>query len=106
MAFDASHVGAVLAPFIPSGLVALLSGLGVAALEIDAAAAKALGEGKLAKSIGLPAPSEWSERQTTSITAGSAKLPLTWLALGVERAWAIAGTAAPPPRDTTKPARR
>jgi aconitate hydratase len=106
VAFDASHVGAVLAPFIPSGLVALLSGLGVAALEIDAAAAKALGEGKLAKSIGLPAPSEWSERQTTSITAGSAKLPLTWLALGVERAWAIAGTAAPPPRDTTKPARR
>jgi aconitate hydratase len=101
----ASHVGAVLAAFIPSGLVALLSGLGVAAIEIDAAPAKALREGKPGKSIALPAPAEWGERETTSITIGSAKLPLTWLALGVERAWAVAGTAAPT-RDAVKPARR
>jgi aconitate hydratase len=106
LALDARHVGAVIAPFIPSGVVALLSGLGVAAIEIDAAAAKGLREGKPAKSIALPAPAEWSERQATSIGIGGAKLPLTWLALGVERAWAIAGSAAPLPKDTTKPARR
>ncbi len=103
---DATHagVGAVIAPFIPSGVVALLSGLGVVAIEIEAAAAKALREGKPGKSIVLPAPNEWGERETTSIMVGGAKLPLTWLALGVERAWAVAGTAAP--RDTAKPARR
>ena len=94
----------MLAPFIPSGLVALLSGLGVVAIEIEAAAAKALREGKGSKSIALPPPAQWGERETTSITIGGAKLPLTWLALGVERAWAVAGTAAP--RDNPKPARR
>ena len=95
----------MIAPFIPSGVVALLSGLGIAAIEIEASAAKALREGKPSKSIALPAPAEWGERETTSIAIGSTKLPLTWLALGVERAWAVAGTAAPT-RDAVKPARR
>ena len=52
---DPAQVRAVLASFIPSGIVALLSGLGVAAIEIDAAAAKGLREGKGARIDRAPA---------------------------------------------------
>jgi aconitate hydratase len=81
----AGSVRAVLAPYIPSGLVALLSAAGVVALRFDAAAAKAL---KAQKSIALPAPSQWAERDATSVQVGTAKLAVTWLAQGPERAWA------------------
>ncbi|MBV9946757.1 MAG: 3-isopropylmalate dehydratase [Myxococcales bacterium] len=87
----ASAVRAVLAPYIPSALVALLSAAGIAALRIDAAAAKSL-QGQ--KTIALPAPAQWAERQATTVNVGAAKLPLTWLALGAERAWAT-GAARP-----------
>jgi aconitate hydratase len=103
-------VRAVLAPFIPSGIVALLSGVGVAALEVDAAAAKTLDVGKAGagKSIDLPAPAHWGEGETTMVAVGSAKVPVTWLALGAERLWASAGTASPPreTRETSKTASR
>ncbi len=93
------HVGAVLSSFIPSGVVAQLSGVGVAALEIEESAAKSLQESGPARSIALPAPGQWRERAQTPIAlagAGAgAKLTLTWLALGVERTWATLGTAAP-----------
>ena len=64
----AHSVRAVLAPFIPSALVSLLSAAGIAALRIDAAAAKKL-EGQ--KTIALPAPSQWAEREATSVAVGS-----------------------------------
>jgi hypothetical protein len=90
------HVGAILSSFIPSGVVAFLSGIGIAALEVEPLAARALGESGSARSILLPAPAQWQERAQTSIAMGAgAKLPLTWLALGVERTWATLGTAAP-----------
>jgi aconitate hydratase len=86
---DIAHaVRAVLAPYIPSGLVTLLSASGIAAIRVDAATAKKL-EGQ--KTIALPAPSQWAEREATSVTVGAAKVPLTWLALGAERAWATGG---------------
>jgi aconitate hydratase len=94
----APNVRAIVAPFIPSGSVAVFSGLGIAALKIDAAAAKSL---KGQRSIALPEPGKWSEKGPTTVSAvslgggGSQKLPLTWLALGSERAWASAGTARP-----------
>ena len=81
----APSVGAVLAPFIPSGLVALFSAAGIAAIRLDAAAIKGL---KGQRTIALPAPSQWLERGATTIAVGAAKLPLTWLALGAERLWA------------------
>jgi aconitate hydratase len=81
----ARSVRAVLAPYIPSGLVALLSAAGIAALRLDAGAAKGL---KGQRTIALPAPSSWPERQATTVTVGAVRLPLTWLALGAERAWA------------------
>jgi aconitate hydratase len=90
----AHAVRALLATYIPSSLVALLSAAGIAALRVDAPAAKKL-EGL--KSIALPAPSQWAERDATTVTAGGAKLPVTWLALGAERAWATGGARAATP---------
>jgi len=90
----APAVRAVLAPFIPSGLVALFSGAGIAALQVDAAAAKGLRGQKVA----LPAPAQWAERESTSIPLGTAKVGLTWLALGAERVWAGAGTSRGAPK--------
>jgi aconitate hydratase len=84
----AHSVRAVLAPFIPSGLVAVLSAAGIAALRVDPAVARRL-EGQ--KVISLPAPSQWAERDATPIAVGGAKLPVTWLALGLERDWATGG---------------
>ncbi|HEY4012537.1 MAG TPA: aconitase family protein [Polyangiaceae bacterium] len=90
-----SAVRAVLAPYIPSGLVALLSAAGIAAIRLDAAAAKRL---KGQKTIALPAPAQWAERQPTTVSAGAAELPLTWLATGTERAWATGATKPAPSR--------
>jgi len=93
----APAVRAVLAPFIPSGLVSLLSAAGIVALRLDASAAKKL-EGQ--KTIALPAPSHWAEGESTTVSAGGAKVPVTWLALGAERAWATGGGGKSPPGGT------
>jgi aconitate hydratase len=85
----APSVRAVLAPYIPSSLVALLSAAGIAAIRFEEAAVHEL-EGQ--RVIVLPGPSQWAERQATAVTVGVGKLPLTWLALGEERAWATGGS--------------
>lgn len=90
----AHAVRAVLATYIPSGLVALLSAAGIAALRVDASGEKML-EGQ--KSISLPAPAQWAEHDATTVTAGGAKLALTWLALGAERTWATGAARAVTP---------
>jgi aconitate hydratase len=87
----APSVRAVLAPYIPSSLVALLSAAGIAAIRFEEAAVKELTGQRV---IVLPGPSQWAERQATAVTVGGGKLPLTWLALGEERAWATGGSAA------------
>jgi aconitate hydratase len=84
----APTVGAVLAAYIPSALVALFSAAGIAALRLDAASAKGL---KGQRTIALPAPSQWHEQAPTPVAVGQGKLPLTWLALGAERLWATGG---------------
>jgi aconitate hydratase len=86
----APSVRAVLAPFIPSGLVAVFSGAGIAAIQVDAAAAKGL---RGQKNLVLPAPGQWAEGNATSVPLGAGKVAMTWLALGAERAWTSAGTA-------------
>jgi aconitate hydratase len=86
----ARSVRAVLAPYIPSALVALLSAAGIAALRLDAAHAKSL---KGQRSIALPAPSQWAEHGATPVQVGAAKLPMTWLAQAHERAWATGDAA-------------
>jgi aconitate hydratase len=89
----AHSVRAVLASYIPSALVSLLSAAGIVAIRLDPAAAKGL---KGQKTIALPPPGQWAERQATAVSVGGSKLPLTWLALGTERAWAT-GTTQPTP---------
>ncbi len=105
----AAQIRAVVAPFIPSGIVALLSALGIAAIELDASAGAvtALREPKDAKaprSITLPPPAQWGERESISVSVGAAKVPLTWLALGIERSWANEGSVTQP-REAAKGAR-
>ncbi len=90
----APSVRVVLAQFFPTGLAALLSGAGIAAVLVDAATAKAL---KGQKGVAFPPAAQWAESAATQITVGGAKLPLTWLARGVERNWVVAGTAKPAP---------
>jgi aconitate hydratase len=93
------NVRAVLASFIPSGQVSLFSGVGIAALRFDVAAAKGL---KGQRTLSLPAPTGWSENEPTVVSLGSQKVPLTWLALGPERGWVSAGTSRPPPTATRR----
>jgi aconitate hydratase len=82
----APSVRAVVAPFIPSGIVAVLSGLGIAALRVDAGASASL-----AGTATLPA--SWPEREPATVQVGDASVPLQWLARSHERAWAGAGAA-------------
>jgi aconitate hydratase len=80
----APTVRAVIAPFIPSSIASQLTGLGIAALRVDPAGLRAL---EAEKTLALPAVSQWAADGTVSVTAGSAKLKLTWLAKGLERGW-------------------
>ena len=83
-------VRVVIAPHIPSGVVALLAGTGILALRAAPDAIRVL-QGQ--PSVGLPAPSEWNGGPTFSVSAGGKALELTWLALGPERTWTTAGSA-------------
>ena len=88
-----SVVRAVVAPFIPSGWVSVFSGCGIAALQADSetlASVRALGPNA---EISLPALAHWKESGATIVEAGGSELPLTWLAVGIERVWTGAGTA-------------
>jgi aconitate hydratase len=87
----APSVRAVLAPYIPAPLVAILSAAGIAAIRLDAAASRGI---RGQRTIALPAPSQWPEGEAATVNVGGTRLPLTWLALGTERAWATGG---PPP---------
>jgi aconitate hydratase len=82
-----AQIRAVVAAFVPSGLAALLAGVGVAALEGDPAALEAH------KTITLPAPGTWPVSQPLSVSVGASKLALRWCARGVERTWAVNGHA-------------
>jgi aconitate hydratase len=83
-------VRAVIAPHIPSGVVALLAGTGILALRAEPDAIRAL---QNQPSVGLPAPSEWNGERKFHVSAGGKALELTWLALGPERGWTTAGSA-------------
>ncbi len=87
----ARYVRAVVAPYIPGALVGLFSAAGIAAIRLDEGSASDL---KAERTIALPAPADWPEWQSTTVSAGAVRLGLTWLARGSERAWATSG---PPP---------
>jgi aconitate hydratase len=83
-------VRAVIAPHIPSGVVALLAGTGILALRAPPDAIRVL-QGQ--PSVGFAAPSEWNGGRTFAVSAGGKAVELTWLALGPERSWTTAGSA-------------
>ena len=87
----AGVVRAVLAPFIPSGLVALFSGAGMVAFELDAAGVKEL-EGR--RTLVIPAPGDLGDGAAVTIEGMTS--PVLWLARGRERTWVGAGTARVP----------
>lgn len=81
-------VRAVLAPFVPSGVVATLASEGIASFELsDSALQTAKGQ----KSIALPAPTQWGD--TVAASFGKSKVEVAWLATGVERNWTHAGSS-------------
>jgi aconitate hydratase len=83
------HLRAVIAPYIPSGTVPILAGLGILALAADAEAIERL---RGAGSLGLPGPDTWNGEGILASLGGS-QVSLRWLAVGPERDWTAAGTA-------------
>ncbi|HSQ63060.1 MAG TPA: aconitase family protein [Polyangiaceae bacterium] len=82
-------VRAVLADHVPAWIASVLSGVGVLALEADAAAQGVL---RSARSASLPAPSTVSDDAMLVLQAAGNKVSVHWVAGGVERSWAAAGT--------------
>lgn len=84
------NLKAVIAPHIPSGTVPLFAALGILALSADEAVVEKLRD---QASLGLPPPERWDGAETITLSAGSAKIDLRWLAVGAERQWTAAGTS-------------
>lgn len=94
-ALDRAGVRAVIAPFVPRGYVALLASEGIAAFSADP---KEIEAARGQKTIAFPPLAKWGNE--VAVTAGKAKMNLTWLASPLERTWTLAGTSRPAP--TTK----
>jgi aconitate hydratase len=94
---ELAGIRAVIAPFIPSGIVSTLAADGIAAFSADASAHKALaGE----PSVSLPAASQWGD--SVAATTPNGRVDLAFLAIGAERGWIIAGTSRPAPKLSTR----
>ncbi len=83
-------VRAIVAPHVPSGIVPILAGLGILALESDLAGIQKL---RAEASLTLPSPSAWNGERSVTAHTGAGPVGLTWLAIGTEREWTIAGSA-------------
>jgi aconitate hydratase len=83
----------VIAPFIPSGLVAIFSGAGVLALSADTTTLRSL---KGQKNIAVPPIGP--DMGQIPVTAGKTRFMLSWLAIGIERTWTINATSRPSPQ--------
>jgi hypothetical protein len=86
----AENVRVVIAPFIPTSLVPLLSGLGILALRAEAETLKKL---KAQPTLVIPEPETWDGKATIGAQAGGQSLDLSLLPVGVERDWTRTGTA-------------
>jgi hypothetical protein len=85
---------AVIAPFVPSGLVAILAGAGILALGAEAAVLKSL---KGQKAINVSPVTAATDGAVVVTTQNKAKINLSWLAVGIERSWTFSGTSRPTP---------
>ena len=88
-----SNLRGVVAPYIPSGTVPVLAGLGILALSGDPAALRALGK---AERVTVPPPDQWGSGDTLRVSAGTGSVELRLLARGVERTWTAQGAVALP----------
>lgn len=82
-------VRAVIAAYIPSGIVPMFAGLGILATVCD--------ESELAKlraeaTLALPAPSAFGGEGQFELATAAGPVTLRWVALGSEREWTSAGT--------------
>jgi aconitate hydratase len=84
------NLRAVVAEYIPSGLVPLFAGLGIVALTTDAATLEKLGG---EKSLELPAADKWNGQEPLKASAGKLDVTVAWRAVDAERQWTAAGTA-------------
>ena len=80
---------AVVATYIPTGMVPVFAGLGMLALE---ATSEQLDELTRAKEVSFAPTDTWSDGQI-EVKLGSESLQLRWLAIGTERAWTTQGSA-------------
>jgi len=87
-------VRAIIAPFIPSALVALFAGAGIAAFGADDSALETL---KGQRQIGLPALGDDEVSSVVTVKLGKAQAVLSWLAVGEERRWTRTGSSRPLP---------
>lgn len=99
-----ARLRAVFAVHFPAGLLSQLAGHGIVCLKVDDAGLKAL---KASKDVQVPAPATLAA-PGAAVTAGKAKVAVTWAALPVERGWvagngaALGPTAAPAKAAATK----
>ncbi len=84
------NLRAVVAEYIPSGLVPLFAGLGILTLTTDE---DSLGKIGGEKTLGLPAADTWNGHEPLSASAGKQDVPLRWRAVEAERDWTVAGSA-------------
>jgi aconitate hydratase len=89
-----SSLKAVIAPFVPSGLVAILAAAGILALGADATVMKSL---KGQKVISVSPVTTATDGSVTVTTQSKTKVNLSWLAVGIERSWTFSGTSRPAP---------
>jgi aconitate hydratase len=87
-----SSIKAVIAPFIPSGLVPILAGAGILALGADAAALRSL---KGQKSLAISPLNGVTDGAITATMLNKTKVTFSWLAVGMERSWTLSGTSRP-----------
>jgi aconitate hydratase len=83
-------VRAIVAPHVPSGIVPILAGLGILALESDLAGIQKL---RAEASLSLPSPSAWNGQRSITANTSAGPVALAWLAVGTEREWTVAGSA-------------
>ena len=85
---------AVIAPFVPSGLVALFAGAGILALSADAGTLRLL---KGQKTLAIAPVTSATDGAIVVVTPNRGRVDLAWLAIGAERGWTLSGTSRPNP---------
>jgi aconitate hydratase len=82
----------LIAPSLPAGVVSLFAGLGVLTLLAGERELQTLND---QMRVVVPKPDGWRTADSVPVQAGSETLALRWPARGIEREWALRGSAVP-----------